>query len=98
MPPAVVTPGVLSDHGWQPVALEYSIEGAEVAQERGLNVIRADARYLPMGTTSVGLVVAFDILEHIEEDHLAAEEMFRMRAGGHGPDRGPGRHDPVVRP
>ena len=31
----------------------------------------------------MGLVVAFDILEHIEEDHVAAGEIFRvLRPGG----------------
>ncbi|WP_428964266.1 class I SAM-dependent methyltransferase [Micromonospora fluostatini] len=74
---------VLRDHGWRPVALEYSAEGAEVARERGLDVIRADARHLPLPSASLGLVVAFDILEHVDEDHLAAAEIRRtLRPGG----------------
>lgn len=74
---------VLRAQGWRPIALEYSAEGAQVAAERGLSVLRADARYLPLPTSSVDLVVAYDILEHIDEDHLAAEEMCRvLRPGG----------------
>ncbi|MEH1011751.1 class I SAM-dependent methyltransferase [Micromonospora sp. CPCC 206060] len=74
---------VLRDHGWRPVALEYSPEGAQVARERGLNVIRADARNLPLPSDSLDLVVAFDILEHFDEDHLATAEMCRtLRPGG----------------
>ncbi|MEV1287983.1 class I SAM-dependent methyltransferase [Micromonospora sp. NPDC049679] len=74
---------VLRAHGWRPVALEYSQDGAEVAAERGLDVIRADARFLPLPSASLDLVVAFDILEHIEEDHLAAAEIRRaLRPGG----------------
>jgi SAM-dependent methyltransferase len=74
---------VLRRYGWSALALEYGAEGAEVAHERGLDVIRADARYLPLGTASTDLVVAFDILEHIEEDHLAAGEIARvLRPGG----------------
>jgi SAM-dependent methyltransferase len=74
---------VLRAHGWQPVALEYSPEGAEVAAARGLRVIRADARHLPLPSASLGLVVAFDILEHIDEDQLAAAEIRRtLRPGG----------------
>ncbi|GGL98338.1 MULTISPECIES: class I SAM-dependent methyltransferase [Micromonospora] len=74
---------VLRAHGWRPVALEYSVEGAGVARERGLDVIRADARRLPLPTASLGLVVAFDILEHVDEDHLAAAEIHRaLRPGG----------------
>lgn len=74
---------VLRAHGWRPVALEYSQEGAEVAAERGLDVIRADARNLPLPSAGLDLVVAFDILEHIDEDHLAAGEIQRtLRSGG----------------
>ncbi|MEH0937141.1 class I SAM-dependent methyltransferase [Micromonospora psammae] len=74
---------VLRAHGWRPLALEYSAEGAGVARERGLDVIRADARYLPVPSASLGLVVAFDILEHVDEDHLAAAEIRRtLRPGG----------------
>jgi SAM-dependent methyltransferase len=74
---------VMRAKGWRPFALEYTPEGAEVAYERGLNVMRADARYLPVRTGSMDLVTAFDILEHIEEDYVAAGEIFRvLRPGG----------------
>jgi SAM-dependent methyltransferase len=73
---------VLQAHGWRPVALEYSADGAQVAAGRGLDAIRADARHLPLPSRSLGLVVAFDILEHIEEDHLAAAEIRRTRRPG----------------
>ncbi|MEH1055416.1 class I SAM-dependent methyltransferase [Micromonospora sp. CPCC 206171] len=74
---------VLRAHGWRPLALEYSAEGAGVARERGLDVIRADARHLPVGSATLSLVVAFDILEHFDEDHLAAAEIRRtLRPGG----------------
>ncbi|BCB84150.1 class I SAM-dependent methyltransferase [Phytohabitans suffuscus] len=74
---------VLKRRGWSPIALEYSTEGAEVAAERGLDVIRADARALPLPDASLDLVVAFDVLEHIDEDHAAAGEIHRtLRPGG----------------
>jgi SAM-dependent methyltransferase len=74
---------VLRARGWRPIALEYSPEGASVARERGLDVIRADARALPLPSASLDLVVAFDILEHFEEDHLAGAEIRRvLRPGG----------------
>jgi SAM-dependent methyltransferase len=74
---------VLHAHGWRPIALEYSAEGAGLALERGLDTIRADARRLPLPAGRTGLVVAFDILEHIEEDELAAAEIVRvLRPGG----------------
>ncbi|HVD64650.1 MAG TPA: class I SAM-dependent methyltransferase [Lapillicoccus sp.] len=69
---------VLRDLGWTPVAMEYGPDGAEVAHERGLAAVRADARYLPLADGSLTLVVAFDILEHIEEDDLAVAEIRRV--------------------
>jgi SAM-dependent methyltransferase len=74
---------VLQEHGWQAVALEYSDSVAEVAKARGISAIRADARGLPLASGACGLVTAFDILEHIEEDYLAAAEIARvLRPGG----------------
>jgi SAM-dependent methyltransferase len=74
---------VLRAHGWRPVALEFAPTAAEIARERGLDVIRADARELPLRTGSMDLVTAFDILEHIEEDYLATAEISRvLRPGG----------------
>src|SRR5215467_6192263 len=74
---------VLQQHGWDAVALEYSDSVADVAKARGISAIRADARFLPLDTASCGLVTAFDILEHIDEDYLAAAEIARvLRRGG----------------
>jgi len=74
---------VLLGHGWRPVALEFAPTAAQIARERGIDVIRADARELPVRTESMDLVTAFDILEHIEEDYLAAAEITRvLRPGG----------------
>lgn len=69
---------VLRDLGWRPVALEYGAEGAEVAHERGLLTLRADATRLPIGDGSLDLVVAFDILEHIDDDGRAVGEVARI--------------------
>src|SRR6476661_6534672 len=37
---------VLREHGWQAVALEYGLDGAEVAHGRGLATLRGDATRL----------------------------------------------------
>jgi SAM-dependent methyltransferase len=74
---------VLISHGWSATALEYGPEGAEVAHERGIPVLRADATTLPLADGSLDLVVAFDILEHLADDKAAASEIFRiLRPGG----------------
>jgi SAM-dependent methyltransferase len=74
---------VLRAHGWWPMALEYSLDGAAVCAQRRIPVIRADARNLPVPSGCLDLVVAYDVLEHIEEDHQAAAEIRRaLRPGG----------------
>lgn len=73
---------VLKEHGWQAIALEYSDSVADVARARGIAAMRADARDLPVRSHACGLVTAFDVLEHIEEDHLAAAEITRVLTPG----------------
>lgn len=73
---------VLRDLGWQSCALEYGADGAELALERGLSVVRGDATALPVRSGSLDLVVAFDVLEHIVDDGAAAAEIHRgLRPG-----------------
>ncbi|MCA2217896.1 class I SAM-dependent methyltransferase [Jidongwangia harbinensis] len=74
---------VLRRHGWRPIALEYSADGADVARTRGLTVLRGDATNLPLRAGTVDLVTAFDVIEHIEDDYLAVAEIRRvLRPGG----------------
>ncbi|KNX37495.1 class I SAM-dependent methyltransferase [Luteipulveratus halotolerans] len=74
---------VLVEHGWSASPLEYGADGAEVAAERGLPVMRADAMRLPLQDEALDLVVAFDVLEHLEGDDACAQEVRRvLRPGG----------------
>lgn len=74
---------VLRAAGWRPMALEYAPTAAVAARQRGLDVLRGDAREIPVQTGALDLVTAFDVLEHIEEDYLAAAEITRiLRPGG----------------
>jgi len=74
---------VLNAHGWQAAAVEYSASVADVARARGIAAVRADARELPVRSGACDLVTAFDVLEHIDEDYLAAAEIARvLRPGG----------------
>jgi len=74
---------VLQAHGWRALALEYSESVADVAKARGIKAIRADARELPLHSDTCDLVTAFDVLEHIDEDYLAAAEISRvLKPGG----------------
>ncbi len=74
---------VLVSHGWKAVSIEYGAAGAGVAAARGLPVVRADARWLPMADQSVDLAVAFDVLEHLVEDDAAVAGLYRvLKPGG----------------
>ena len=69
---------VLQRAGWEATALEYSAEGAAVAHERALPVLRSDATRLPLADDTQDLVVAFDILEHLADDDGAVREALRV--------------------
>ncbi|MFN8081766.1 MAG: class I SAM-dependent methyltransferase [Kineosporiaceae bacterium] len=74
---------VLLEHGWRAAALEYGAEGARVCAERGIAVLRGDATALPLAPRSLDLVVAFDVLEHLDDDKAAAVSVFEaLRPGG----------------
>lgn len=74
---------VLDRMGFLAVPVEFGMAGSEVARDRGLPVVQADARCQPFADASVDCVVAFDILEHIPEDMIAAAECRRvLRPGG----------------
>lgn len=74
---------VLAAAGWRALALEYGADGAEVAHERGLQVIRGDATQLPVRDSGIDLVVAFDVLEHIDDDTGVVAHLRRaLRPGG----------------
>lgn len=74
---------VLRSLGWQALALEHSGTGAAVAAARGIPVIRADATRLALAGATCDLVVALDVLEHLEDDGAAAAEIARvLRPGG----------------
>ncbi|GIH47976.1 Methyltransferase domain-containing protein [Microbispora rosea] len=74
---------VLVEHGWDALAADYSETAVELALRRGLRAIHADACDLPLPGESFDLVLAFDVLEHIEDDRTAARELVRvLRPGG----------------
>lgn len=74
---------VLIENGWRAAALEYGEDGAQVCAERGIPVLRGDATALPLAPASLDLVVAFDVLEHLEDDKSAALGVFEaLRPGG----------------
>jgi SAM-dependent methyltransferase len=75
--------GVLREQHWQSVAFDYSETAVGIGRSRGINAVRADARELPARSGAFDLVIAMDVLEHIDEDQLAAAEIYRvLKPGG----------------
>jgi SAM-dependent methyltransferase len=74
---------VLQGAGWRATALEFSEAGVELARARGLDVVQGDAREIPFPDDHFGVVVAYDVLEHINEDDVVVSEIARvLRPGG----------------
>lgn len=74
---------VLEDLGWQAFALEYDSSGAEMAKDRGINVVRGDATQLPIPDAQFDLAMSYDVLEHIKDDAGVVNEMMRvLKPGG----------------
>lgn len=74
---------VLLEHGWRALATDTSEVAVSIARERGVEAMLADACELPLESAAFGVVTAFDVLEHIEDDHRAACEIARvLRPGG----------------
>ncbi|GII78701.1 methyltransferase [Sphaerisporangium rufum] len=70
-------------HGWDPLVVDASETAVQLAKERGLRAIHADACDLPLPDGHFDLALAFDVLEHIEDDAAAAAELVRvLRPGG----------------
>jgi SAM-dependent methyltransferase len=74
---------VLRQLGWDVTGLEYHPAAARLASERGLKVVRADARRMPIRDETMDLVISTDMWEHIDDDRAVADETVRMlRTGG----------------
>src|SRR5262245_55093392 len=66
------------------VGLDIGSRALEVARSRGLAVARASAARLPARPATFDLVLALDVLEHLDDDVGAAREMLAaLRPGGH---------------
>lgn len=75
---------VLASRGWQAAGIDTNLVAAAAIYARGFPGMLASACSLPFADSTVGLVVAYDVLEHIPDDLQAANEIFRVLSpGGH---------------
>lgn len=77
---------LLRDLGFHAVeGLELSEDAIRYCRNKGLGIVRqGDACAMPFADASFDLILATDIIEHIEDDRRALAEIVRtLRPGGH---------------
>lgn len=74
----------LAARGHEVVGADFSAEALSFTRRRGgAMLLRADATRLPLAEGSFDVVIALDIMEHVEKDGEMAAEMLRvLRPGG----------------
>lgn len=77
----------------QAVGLEIELERAEEAHQLNGDVVCGAGEYLPFPSNSFDLILSHEVLEHVQDDRLAASEIIRtLRPGGRAvifvPNRG----------
>lgn len=83
----------LAPHGGQVIGLEYELDRARQARARSTQILNAAGELLPFPQASFDLILSHEVLEHVQDDRLAVEEMVRvLRPGGRAvifaPNRG----------
>lgn len=68
----------LEEHAQLAIGLEYDPEHVQSARARGLKVVRGAAEQLPYPDDSIDIVLSHEVLEHVEDDRRALEEIVRV--------------------
>ena len=79
--------GLMAPHaarlGYRHVGLDLSAAGLRIAAEHGVAAVRADVRALPLAAAVADVVVAGEVLEHVDEPLAVLVEAVRvLRPGG----------------
>ena len=72
----------LKPHCAMLVGLEYEYERALQAQQQGAAIINAAGEYLPFPAESFTAILSHEVLEHVQDDRQAVEEMLRVLEPG----------------
>ncbi len=83
----------LSAYGGQVIGLEYDFERSRTARQKSPHIISAAGEHLPFPPAVFDLILSHEVLEHVQDDRLAAAEMVRtLKPGGRAvifvPNRG----------
>lgn len=69
---------MMMDLGYEVTSLEYSQVGVDIQLKKGIKVIQADARNTGLLSNSFDACICLDVLEHIVEDSLVLNEIYRI--------------------
>ena len=74
---------VLVSEGLNAIGLDQSIYALTLVRSKGeFTLLAGDLNRLPIKTKSVGLIIAMDILEHLEDDSKGISESYRALTKG----------------
>ena len=83
----------LTPHAGVVVGLEYDFERARQANQNSDHILRAAGEFLPFPEHTFDVILSHEVLEHVQDDRIAVEQMVRvLRPGGRmiifAPNRG----------
>jgi SAM-dependent methyltransferase len=68
----------LAPYGGSIVGLEYDFERAAEAGTRTFNILNAAGESLPLPSNAFDLILSHEVLEHVQDDIQAVQEMVRV--------------------
>lgn len=73
----------LSPFGGTVIGLEYDFERAAEAHENSPHILNAAGEFIPFPAGIFDLILSHEVLEHVQDDRAAVQEMIRLlRPGG----------------
>lgn len=73
----------LAPFGGEVIGLEYDFERAAEAHLRSPHIINAASECIPLPASTFDLILSHEVIEHVQDDHIAIHEMVRLlRRGG----------------
>ncbi len=73
----------LLGQGGQVFGLEFDLDRAQQAQEKGGYILGGAGEHLPFPEDSFDLILSNEVIEHVQDDRLAVAEMVRtLKVGG----------------
>jgi SAM-dependent methyltransferase len=73
----------LLSEGFNAIGLDQSIYALTLVKEKGdYSLMAGDLNRLPLKPKSVGLIIAMDILEHLDHDNIGITESYRVLCNG----------------